>query len=95
MVKLIKIVPSSKADKKYEAHFVGDSGRTKVVHFGAKGMDDYTKTKDDDQRARYRTRHSGDNLTDPTSAGSLSWYVLWSAPTLRGGIANYKKRFNL
>lgn len=95
MVKLIKIVPSAKADKKYDAHFLTDKGRTKVVSFGAKGMDDFTKTRDEDQRARYRTRHRGDNLTDPTSAGSLSWFVLWSAPTVRGGIANYKARFNL
>lgn len=95
MVKLVKIVRSAKADKKYDAHFITDKNRTKVVSFGSAGMDDFTKTKDVDQRARYRNRHKGDNLTDPMSAGSLSWYVLWTATSVREGIANYKARFGL
>jgi hypothetical protein len=94
-MKLIKIITSSKADKKMEAHFLSDKNRTKVVHFGSAGMDDFTITKDVAQQRRYRQRHANDNLNSPTSAGSLSWYVLWSAPTKAGGIANYKKRFNL
>lgn len=94
-MKLIKIVRSSKIGKKMEAHFLTDMNRTKVVHFGSSGMDDFTLTKDIAQRQRYRQRHKNDNLNDPTSAGSLSWYVLWSAPTKAEGISNYKKRFNL
>ena len=95
MVKLIKIVKSAKADKKYDAHFTTDKNRTKVVSFGSAGMDDFTKTKDVEQQARYKNRHKGDNLSDPMSPGSLSWYVLWSATTVRQGIANYKTRFGL
>jgi hypothetical protein len=97
MVKLIKIVPSHLAEKKYDAHFLTDTGRTKVVPFGARGMDDLTKTKNFDQQKRYIERHSrgGENWSSPMTAGALSRYVLWSATTLRGGIANYKKRFNL
>lgn len=95
MPKLIKIVKSVKPDKKYDAHFITDKNRTKIVSFGSAGMDDFTKTRDEDQKARYRNRHSKDNLDDPMSAGSLSWYVLWSAPTVKGGITNYKSRFNL
>jgi hypothetical protein len=94
-MKLIKIVPSAKAGKKYDAHFLTDKNRTKVVSFGSAGMDDFTKTHDIAQRDRYRSRHGGDNLTDPTSPGALSWYVLWTAPSVRGGIANYKRRFGL
>ena len=96
MVKLVKIVKSAKADKKYDAHFITDKNRTKVVSFGSAGMDDYTKTKDKEQQQRYIARHSAnENWSSPMTAGALSRYVLWSAPTLSGGIANYKSRFNL
>jgi hypothetical protein len=96
MVKLVKIVKSAKADKKYDAHFLTDKNRTKVVSFGSAGMDDYTKTKDKEQQQRYIARHqANENWSSPMTAGALSRYVLWSAPTLAGGIANYKNRFNL
>lgn len=93
-MRLVKVVPSHLATKKYDAHFIVD-GRERVVPFGARGMDDYTKTHDDKQKERYRTRHKNDNLNDPTSAGSLSWWILWSAPTIRGGILNFKRHFSV
>tara|TARA_S200002703_G_C3596784_1_gene183316 strand:+ start:128 stop:376 length:249 start_codon:yes stop_codon:yes gene_type:complete len=69
----------------------------KVVHFGAKGMDDYTITKDKKQREAYRARHKKDlDTKDPTRAGYLSYYLLWGDSTsLQENIKNYKKRFNL
>ena len=73
MVKLQSITESDKPDKKLKATFLQDNGRTKTTHFGAKGMDDYTKTHDKEQRDRYRTRHAKDLQTgDPTRAGYLS-----------------------
>ena len=97
MVKLISITESEKPEKKLVAKFQTDAGRTRSVHFGAKGMDDYTLSKDKDQRDRYRTRHKKDLETgDPTKAGFLSYYVLWGDSTSRAtNIAAYKKRFNL
>jgi len=95
-MKLVKIVKSSKAGKKMDAHFITDKNRTKVVSFGSAGMDDFTKTKDVEQQKRYIARHhSNENWSSPMTAGALSRYVLWSAPTLAGGIANYKARFKL
>ena len=68
----------------------------KIVHFGSAGMDDYTITKDKEQRDRYRTRHKKDLETkDPTRAGYLSYYLLWNKETLTESIKDYKKRFNL
>ena len=29
------------------------------------------------------------------TAGSLSRYILWNKPTLKGSISDYRKRFNL
>ena len=97
MPKLLKVVPSKKSNKKYDAHFKTDKGREKVTSFGSKGMDDYTKTKDKDQRKRYRDRHKKDLQTkDPTRAGYLSYYILWGESTsMRENLSNYKKRFNL
>lgn len=101
MVKLQSITESDKPDKKLKATFLQDTGRTKVVHFGAKQngkpMDDYTITHDKEQRDRYRTRHKKDLETgDPTKAGFLSYYVLWGDSTSRAtNIAAYRKKFNL
>ena len=88
---------SDRPDKKLMAIFTKDNGRTKTTHFGAKGMDDYTITKNKEQRKRYRERHKKDLKTgDYTRAGFLSYYILWGASTSRKeNIASYKRRFNL
>ena len=96
MVKLV-VSKSDKKDKKLKAVFTYDDGKTKTTHFGAKGMDDYTLTKDKEARARYRKRHKKDLKTkDYTRAGFLSYYILWGDSTSRKeNIKSYKKRFNL
>ena len=88
---------SDRPDKKLMAIFTKDNGRTKTTHFGAKGMVDYTITKNKEQRKRYRERHKKDLKTgDYTRAGFLSYYILWGASTSRKeNIASYKRRFNL
>ena len=60
-------------------------------------MDDYTLTKDKDQRDRYRQRHAKDLKTkDPSKAGFLSYYVLWGDSTsFNENLKNYKSKFNL
>jgi protein required for attachment to host cells len=95
-MKLISITESTKPDKKLMAIFDND-GRKKTVHFGAKGMDDYTLTKSKEQREHYRTRHKKDLETgDPSRAGFLSYYILWGDSTSRKtNISEYKKKFNL
>lgn len=98
-MELVSIKKSEDGKHKYEAIFKNTkTGRTKTTKFGAVGYNDYTTfpadVRDKHQEA-YKKRHKGDNLTDATSAGSLSMYVLWSSPTVKGGIANYKKHFKL
>jgi len=95
MVKMV-VKKSDKPDKKLMAVFTKDSGRTKTTHFGSAGMDDYTLTKDKEQRKRYRTRHQKDLHTgDYTRAGYLSYYILWGNSTSRKeNISAYKNRFN-
>ena len=96
-MKLLSVTQSSKPGKKLMAVFEQDNGRKKTTHFGATGMDDYTKTHDKAQRDRYRTRHKKDLETgDPTRAGFLSYYLLWGDSTsLPTNINNYKKMFSL
>ena len=95
--KLISIKPSSNSKKKLMATFKNtNTGRESTTHFGAAGMDDYTIKKNTEQRARYRARHKGDNLTNPRSAGSLSFFVLWGNSTSkRENIAAFKRRFGV
>mgnify|MGYP007117166517 FL=1 len=87
---------SDKPNKKLMAIFTKDNGRTKTVHFGQAGADDYTIKKDKEQRKRYRDRHQKDlNTKDPMKAGYLSYFILWGESTSRAeNIKAYKKRFN-
>lgn len=93
-MRLVKLVRSTRPGKKFTAVFENE-GRRKEVHFGAKGMDDYTITHDKEQRARYRARHKKDLKGDPTRAGYLSYYILWGESTsIRANYAAFKRRFH-
>jgi hypothetical protein len=96
-MKLVSITRSDKPDKKLKAVFKDHTtGRTRTTHFGAAGMDDYTKTKNVEQRTRYRQRHAKDLKGDPTRAGYLSYYILWGDSTsLAANISAYKHKFGL
>lgn len=95
-MKLISIKPSTKPEKKFMAKFETDSGRTKTTHFGAAGMSDYTKNKDPERKALYLARHkANENWNLPTSAGSLSRYLLWNKTSLRESIKDFKSKFRL
>jgi len=99
----LKLRKSKRPEKKWVAK---DDGRT--IHFGQRGARDFTLMSNknsehyladpaerDKVKKAYRARHAGDNLNNPFSPGALSYYILWSAPTLRGGIKIYEKKFNI
>jgi len=94
-MKLVSVKPADDGVHKYEAKF--ENGRSKTTKFGASGMDDYTKTKDKEQRARYLQRHSrNENWSDPTSAGSLSKHLLWGESTsMMANLRAFRNKFNL
>tara|TARA_R110000824_G_scaffold47318_2_gene134849 strand:+ start:260 stop:565 length:306 start_codon:yes stop_codon:yes gene_type:complete len=93
----VSITPSSKAGKKLQAVFTRENGRTKTIHFGQAGADDFTKTKDKAQRKRYLDRHRDrENWNVPDTAGSLSARILWGPSTSkRENIRLFKNKFNL
>ena len=94
-MKLVSVTKSPKPEKKWRATFESDSGSVKHTDFGAAGMDDFTITKDKEQRERYRDRHEKDLETnDPTRAGFLSYHLLWGQhPSLRKNLEEYRRRF--
>ena len=105
---LCSIETSDKKDKKYDAKF-REKGcpcsreqspecgkKEKIVSFGAKGMSDYTKHKDDERKKLYLARHKeNEDWNDPMTPGALSRWILWNKKTLKASIADFKKRFNL
>jgi hypothetical protein len=73
-----------------------------TIHFGANGMMDYTKYYKQDKevakikRESYLARHkANENWNDPTTAGSLSRWILWNLPTLDASVKDFKKKFNI
>lgn len=84
--KFLKLVKSSKPNKKYDAVFQNrKTGREKKVSFGSAGMSDYTKHKDPERKQRYIKRHEkrerwgADGIL---TAGWWSRWLLWSEPSL-------------
>lgn len=98
MYELVSIKPDDNKKNKMVATFKNkETNRSKTVHFGAVGYDDYTKTKDKEQRDRYLARHRArENWNNPTTAGSLSANILWGSSTsVQQNIKAFKKKFNL
>jgi len=95
----LKIKKSTNPKKKLMLVGEKKDGSKITRHFGASGYTDRTKIKNKEEREKrtkaYKSRHKGDNLNDPYSAGALSYYVLWGADTIAGGISAYNKRFGL
>ena len=101
-MKLIYIKVSTNKNKKLMAKFELENGRTKTTHFGAKGYKDYTIYYKQDPELANQKRESyieryrvNEDWNDPTSAGSLSRFILWEKPSIEASIKYYKNKFNL
>lgn len=89
-VRLLSVKPSPIARYKLRAEW-SDGSHT---DFGATGYSDYTIHKDIQRRRLYRVRHGGDRITEPKTAGALSWYLLWGESTLlKTNIRSFKRLF--
>jgi hypothetical protein len=99
MWSLVSITPATSTKKKWVATFANGSLRKKVS-FGAAGYRDFTIIPDREEalaaRAAYRTRHAGDNLTNPTSPGALSWWILWGdSQDMKANVRAYLRHFGM
>jgi len=80
-MKLVSVKPAKDKVHKYVAEFQLDDGSLKHVRFGAYGMDDFTKTKDEEQKKRYLMRHKAkEDWNNPVSPGALANWLLWNKP---------------
>ncbi len=94
-IMLMSLEPSKIKNKKWTAVFKSHTYYHKTVHFGDNRYEDYTQHKDNHRMIMYQKRHQHDLLDDPTSAGALSYYILWTRPDFRDGLINYLEHFNI
>ena len=86
----IVISRSDKPDNKFEAR-IDDR---KSIHFGSKGMSDFTIHKDDLRKQRYLQRHSkNEDWNNPLTAAFYATNLLWNKPTLAESIRDTNSRF--
>lgn len=94
-MKLISLRPANDNIHKYVAILEKD-GKTKTIRFGAAGMSDYTKNRDEARKQRYLDRHRDrENWNDITTAGAWSRWLLWNQKTIAASLADLKQRFDL
>jgi len=85
---------SDRKNKKYMVHHIIDN-KISTIHFGAKGMNDYTITGDDKAKERYEARHKNEDWDNLQKAGAFSKGLLWNKPSLKASIKDMEKRFNI
>lgn len=72
--------------------------KNKTIHFGAKGMSDYTLHKDPKRKERYIQRHRANEDWTKSgigTAGFWSRWLLWGEPTLSKSIEKIEDKFGL
>lgn len=100
----VKLSRSEKPDKKFKV-VVGvkkkarsEATPLKTIHFGAKGMSDYTINKDPERKRLYIKRHKARENWSKSgirTAGFWSRWLLWNKPTLDESIQDIEKRFRV
>ena len=91
---VVYLKKSTKPDKKYMVWVDG-----KTIHFGARGMSDFTKHKDKARMKRYSARHKRGGETwskqGIKTAGFWSKWLLWNKPTIGGSKRAIASHFNV
>lgn len=72
--KSVKLYESTRKNKK----FMVENPDGKLVHFGAKGYEDWHNHKDPIRRERFRKRNARWANADKWSAAHLAYWVLWN-----------------
>jgi hypothetical protein len=90
---LLKIEPSKKSTKKYNAVFRMPKNTFKTVSFGSPKMEDYLQHKDLERRERYLKRAKNQLKTgNPLKPSYLSYYISWSGFKQTGKPTTDKKK---
>ena len=92
----VELYKSDRQGKKYKIVLVYDDGKTKTIHIGQAGADDFTTHKDEKRKKAYIDRHKKrENWTDITTAGFWSRWLTWNKPSLSASIKDIETRFNV
>ena len=94
----VELHKSERNDKKYKIVLIYDNGKTKTIHIGSKGMEDYTTHKDPERKERYISRHKAREdwtKSGMETAGFWAKHLLWNEPSLSASIKDIEKRFNV
>ena len=92
----VEIYKSERKGKKNKIVLIYDDGKTKTIHIGQEGADDFTKTGDEEAKKRYITRHKKrENWNDITTAGFWAYHLLWRFRTKQEAVKKLEKEFNL
>lgn len=98
MTMKVQVSPSPKPKKKYQAIIRSkDDDVLKIVHFGDKRFEDFTKHGDEKRKASYLARHEPGqdwSINGLDTAGFWSRWFLWNKPTLRKSIRDLNRRFH-
>lgn len=92
-MKDIILSKSDRGDKKFKVKI-----NDKTIHFGAKGMSDYTKHKDPERKQRYLNRRSDKEKRVWNKIEQPSYWaknLLWNKPTLTGSIKDIESKKNV
>jgi hypothetical protein len=84
-----------KSDKPEKKYFIMTK-TGKYIYFGAAGMSDFTKHKDEDRKNRYIDRHKHNEdwgKSGIDTAGFWSRWLLWNKTTIKSSYEDIKKRF--
>jgi hypothetical protein len=93
MSTIVYLKKSTKPDKKFMVLVDG-----KTIHFGAKGMSDYTIHKDKERMRRYENRHKSREVWGKSgmkSAGFWSKWILWNKPSFEASKRDTARRFGI
>lgn len=94
----VEISKSNIKGKKYKIVLIYDDGKTKTIHIGQEGADDFTKTGDEEAKKRYIARHKKREdwtSTGIKTAGFWAYHLLWNKKSLAESIKDTSKRYKL
>jgi hypothetical protein len=83
--------------KKYSV-YASDGKKIKLIHFGAKGYEDFTTHKDEERRKKYIKRHEAKENWGRSglfTAGFWSRWILWNLPSQKESISYTQQFFYL
>lgn len=93
----VVIKKSPQEQKRFQAIFTRENGKTKKVNFGSKGANTFIDGADEKVKDAYLARHRvNENWNDPTTAGALARWIIWgNSNNVNKNVVAFKKKFNL